>query len=343
MKKLLVLIGLLVLSLALTGCGPAPAAGENAQPEEAGQDVSTQVTGTAPAGTATEAVASTATEEPTATEGVPLELVRVGDLVPFAPAWFDTTQTLLLPAPGSNGRLVRNGGLESIVVAESDHLYIYAPLSPFDPPPVRSLFGGITADTYLNFDLTASFNLEGGYCYPEGEVPQNQSDDYCGHLGTNTCIVFGFLDSDNFQHFCLLPSSSQIGNAPVFQGYWFRSGFDDGVFFSYTTTDTGLNLQGSDAIRDMGLLSYRGFLEVPAPNEMRLRMQDGVLSGYVNGQQLFEQDIKAGTTVTVADGGQIVVFEQLVAGKIGVGCTSGFNPNRIVFSNCDVTMLFGTP
>ncbi len=158
MKKLLVPIGVLILSLALSSCGPTA----TGQADEAGPDGATEATTTSPAGTATETVASTATEEPMDTEGVALDLLKVGDLVPFAPDWFDTTQDIHLPAPGSNGRLVRYGGLESVVFAENDHLYIYAPLSPTEPGK-NIIFGGLTPDTYINFDLTASFNLQGGY------------------------------------------------------------------------------------------------------------------------------------------------------------------------------------
>lgn len=249
------LIFFFALTLALAACG-SPALSQEAPPTEAGE-----ATVPPSPSMATSTELATETAEATATEEVVQNILRVGDLelVPFAPTWFlDESQ------------------LANIVFVEEDSLRIDGPASPFgydDPPGQNNVFGAVTLESYTDFDISATFNREGGACPPGIDSSGSMDtggDLACANLATDDCIVFGYVDSNNFHVFCILAND-----------YWFLNQINDGVVSS------GTSIQPSDAIRDMRLILYH---EHPAPNELRLTMQDNILYAYINGQQVLEQE-----------------------------------------------------
>lgn len=266
MKHIFLPICLLVLALALVGCGSTMISEETPQADDLGVDSSTTLSPTQTEPTA-------ATEQPTATVEIPTDVFQVGDLalVPFAPPWFD-------------------GVLSDAVFGENGLLRIDAPIAPYELDN-NHVMGAVTVDAYDRFDISATFDAEGGAC---GGI------DYCGNTGAFNCIVFDFVDFDNMQEFCIASSAL----------FWTLVAFENGVVVYHSS------VQPSDAIHDTGDI-YRD--KHPIPNEMRLTLQDGIFSGYINGEQMFERD----STRT--------------EGKVGVGCIN--NDIEQALSNCEVTVV----
>jgi hypothetical protein len=192
-----------------------------------------------------------ATEAPTATETLPENLIRLGDLefIPFAPPWFE-------------------GDLTAVVFADEDKLRIDAPGSPFEPGDQEGLlkslvFGAVTLEDQANFDISVTFNRQGGDC---------TGHDKCANLAAMACIVFGYFDPENFQIFCINEDS----------GFWTLDSFIDGINSSTS------NLQSTDSIQPLGIPIFQYALH-PEPNEFRIMMQDSILTGFINGNQVFER------------------------------------------------------
>jgi hypothetical protein len=192
----------------------------------------------------------TETEAPTATE-LPQNIIHLGelDLVPFAPPWFD-------------------GDVSTVVFTENGKLRIDAPASPFEPGDQEGLFkslvfGAVTLESQANFDISVTFNRQGGVC---------TGHDKCANSSAATCIVFGYFDPDNFQIFCIDESSVS----------WYLDAYNNGVHSSTS------NLQETDSIRYLDTLIFQ-FGQHPDPNQFRLKMENNILYGYVNGQQVFER------------------------------------------------------
>ncbi|HEY2981835.1 MAG TPA: hypothetical protein VGJ22_11685, partial [Anaerolineales bacterium] len=175
--------------------------------------------------------------------------IRLGnlELVPFAPPWFE-------------------GDLSTAVFGENDLLRIDAPRAPYEPGK-NHVMGAVTLSHHDGFDISATFNAEGGVC---------RGVDYnCGNIFVSNCMVFDFVDFDNMQKFC-------IDSASLF---WNLVAFENGAVV-YDSS-----VQPSATIHDTGVIYYG---EHPIPNELRLTLQGGVLAGYINGQQVFE---RAGTEI----------------------------------------------
>ena len=272
---------LIFMSLMVSACQPTsgqPAADGEA-PAEA---ISTAGTGALGETTstlalddqATPTLVITETAEPTATE-VPENIMRVGDLelVPFAPAWFD-------------------GDLATAVFVENGLLRIDEPIAPYEPG-TNQVMGAVTLASFVNFDIAATFNAEGGVC--------TGVDYSCGNISAINCIVFDFVDFENMQSFCIDTSAL----------FWNLVAFENGV------VTYGSSVQPSDAIHDTGVIYH---FEHPIPNEIRLTLRDGVLTGYINGDQVFERDGRG------------------VEGKVGAGCVNEDMEEE--FSNCEVTLVY---
>jgi hypothetical protein len=234
-----------VISLALSACG------STAPSPEATQTEARQTIEPTP-GIATSNEVAAATEEPTATEEVLQNSLRVGDLhlVPFAPPWFVSD-------------------VSAVVFAENNKLRIDAPASPFEPgdeeAAFRSLvFGAVTLDNFDDFDISATFNRQGGVC---------TGHDKCANFAAMSCIVFGYFDPDKFQIFCIDESSAS---------YWYLDAYNNGEHSSTS------NLQETDTIQYLPNLIFQ-YGQHPNPNEFRLKMENNILYGYVNGQQVFER------------------------------------------------------
>jgi hypothetical protein len=202
-------------------------------------------------------------------------LIRVGDMdfIPFAPPWFD-------------------GDLSTAVFIENGLLRIDEPIAPYEPG-TNQVMGAVTLASFDNFDITATFNAEGGVC--------TGVDYNCGNISASNCIVFDFVDFENMQKFCIATSAL----------FWNLVAFENGVV-AYDSS-----AQRSDAIHDTGVI-YHG--EHPIPNEIRLTLLDGVLTGYINGDQVFEREDRG------------------VEGKVGAGCVNEDMEEE--FSNCEVTLVY---
>lgn len=267
MKKFFPAVGLFALTFFLAGCSTAPS------PQ--GADAVAAATDTLiPTGAADKA---TATEAPTATETPPPNLIHLGalELVPFAPPWFD-------------------GDLAAVVFTENGFLRIDSPLVDYEQPGRNHVTGAVILTTYDGFDISATFNTEGGVC---------RGVDYnCGNIFVSNCIVFDYLDFDNMQKFCINASAL----------FWYMIAFENGAVVYHSSA------QPSEAIQDNGVIYYD---EHPIPNEMRVTYQNGVLTGSINGETVFERD------------------EAGINGKIGVGCINNNSDPQWSLANCEATLV----
>ena len=185
-----------------------------------------------------------------------------------------------------------DGDLSTAVFVENGLLRIDEPIAPYEPG-TNQVMGAVTLASFDNFDIAATFNAEGGVC--------TGVDYNCGNIFASNCIVFDFVDFENMQKFCVDTSAL----------FWNLVAFENGVV-AYDSS-----AQRSDAIHDTGVI-YHG--EHPIPNEIRLTLVDAVLTGYINGDQVFERD---GTGIQ---------------GKVGVGCIN--NAFEEELSNCEVTLVY---
>ena len=265
MKQILRFESFVALSLLLAACG-SPQVTTGVAPENAA------ATDTLAPPVATET--ATASPEPTATRIIE-NLIRVGDMdfIPFAPAWFDSD-------------------LATAVFVENGLLRIDEPIAPYEPG-TNQVMGAVTLASFDNFDITATFNAEGGVC--------TGVDYNCGNIFASNCIVFDFVDFENMQKFCIATSAL----------FWNLVAFENGVV-AYDSS-----AQRSDAIHDTGVIYH---FEHPIPNEIRLTLLDGVLTGYINGDQVFEREDRG------------------VEGKVGAGCVNEDMEEE--FSNCEVTLVY---
>ena len=184
-----------------------------------------------------------------------------------------------------------DGDLSTAVFVEGDFLRIDAPIAPYELGK-NHVIGAITLASYDSFDIAATFNAEGGVC---------KGVDYpCGNIGVFNCIVFDFFDFDNMQEFCIHSSAL----------FWHLVTFENGVEVYHSSVQPG------DAIHDTGVI-YHG--EHPIPNEVRVMLQGGVVSGYINGEQVFERDATG------------------VNGKVGVGCVNMDMEEEL--SNCEINIV----
>jgi hypothetical protein len=245
--KTILINGLLVLLLGLIGCN-LPATSElNPQTNATDSARSSETTRTLIAGDSSDPN-SALTQRPVTTNDVIGNVILVGnlELAPFAPPWFDVA---LLPAA---------------IFSNNDLLRIDAPITPtsFDFPGINNVFGAVTRTAYADFEITASFNFEGGAC---------TGIKSCANINVQNCIVFDFMDIGNLQIFCV--DSSAL--------FWVLIQFKEGVVVYHSS------VQKSDAVHDMGQIFYD---EHPIPNDIRLKSSQGIIQAYINGEQMFQRD-----------------------------------------------------
>ena len=261
----------LALWLALAACG-SPAVSQ--PPAPVGEATVTEPPVRGPV-IVTETIVATGVS--TAAEPPGQAPLHLGDLrlTPFAPPLFV-------------------GDLAKTVFVENGLLRIDSPQGPREPPDLYLVTGAVTDVVYDSFDVSATFNAEGGAC--------RGIDHPCGNVFVTNCIVFDFVDLNNWTRFCIEASSL----------FWTLIAFENGAVVYHSS------VQKTDAIHDTGVIYYR---EHPIPNEVRLTLRGGLLAGSINGQPAFERD---GSRVN---------------GKVGAGCVNwSLDPND-EFSNCETTLV----
>jgi hypothetical protein len=291
----------LLYSILLAACNPAP---EYQAPSTVASAAATQAS-TAAADTAT------ATEAPTATETQPENLIQLGDLqlVPFAPPWFE-------------------GDMTTTVFAENGLLRIDSPEETGEPG-VNQVTGAVTTASYNSFDISASFNPEGGpVC---NEVIETYGLDYvkttnivCANIHVSNCIIFDFVDPENTQTFCIDGSAR----------FWTLIAYENGEVIFHSS------VQPSDAIHDTGLVLMGAH---SLPNEIRMTLQDGELTAFINGEEVFTREDPtslvgydaAGEPVYRTDGWE----SEPINGQIGAGCVNLNLDPYFSLANCEIKLV----
>ena len=186
------------------------------------------------------------------------------------------------------------GDMAKTVFLENGLLRIDSPQESLDPPGRNRLTGVVIEESNDKFDISAMFNAEGGAC--------RGVDHPCGNTYVTNCIVFDFIDLGNYQEFCIEASSL----------FWTLIAFENEAVGYHSSVQT------SNAIHDTGDI-FRG--KHPIPNELRLTLLSTLLTGYINGQQVFQRD---GSNVD---------------GKIGAACSNWSSDPGDLVANCEITLV----
>ncbi len=247
------------------------------------------------------AVTAAETGTPTSPETPPPNLIRLGELelIPFTPPWFE-------------------GDLAKTVFAENGLLRIDSP-EELGEPDKNMVTGVVTPTSYESFEISATFNAEGGVCRAINRAG-------CGNIFVYNCIVFDFVDFEDMQIFCISASGP----------FWMLIAYENGTAVFHSSAHK------SEAIHNTSIISYE---QHPVPNEIRLILRDGQLTAIINGEQVFSREDP--TSLVGYDASGMPVhrtngwMSEPIHGQIGAGCV---NVNHHPFwrlANCEISLVIG--